>query len=116
MKRTKYGNRRAGGYDSGKERRVHQQLAAAQRAHDLADRVTGIARQVTYALLPRQIDVVTGAVIERAVSYTADFVVNYADERTEVIDVKSPPTRKLPAYVIKRKLMLFMHNIRVREM
>ena len=49
-------------------------------------------------------------------SYVADMA--YYDRRLDkefVIDVKSAFTRKLPAYVIKRKLMLFVHGIKVVE-
>ena len=55
-----------------------------------------------------------GKVIEKPVTYFADFV--YTDEHgnTVVEDAKSPATRT-PAYVIKRKLMLSIDGIRIRE-
>ena len=43
---------------------------------------------------------------ERAVTYTADFVVEYADGRVEVIDVKGMRT---DVYKLKRKLLLYRH-------
>ncbi len=70
--------------------------------------------QKTFVLIPPQRDGTTKKVIERACSYKADFC--YIDGRgnTVVEDVKSPATRT-PQYIIKRKLMLWVHKIRVRE-
>jgi hypothetical protein len=42
----------------------------------------------------------------------ADFRVTRADGRVDVIDVKG---YKTPEYIIKRKLMLWVHGIRVIE-
>ena len=52
-----------------------------------------------------------GKVIEKPVSYTADFVYKENGE-TVVEDAKGVRTDK---YIIKRKLMLWVHGIRVRE-
>lgn len=48
-------------------------------------------------------------------SYVSDFVIKHLDGRTEVIDVKSEMTRKLPVYRIKKKLMKAIYNIEVKE-
>ena len=51
--------------------------------------------------------------MERAVSYVADFVyVDCATGETVVEDAKGVRTKE---YVIKRKLMLWVHGIRVKE-
>jgi hypothetical protein len=110
---SKFGNRRgieAAGekYDSAKELRHHQMLRLAMSARDPKERVASIRRQVAFELIEKQVG-------ERAVRYFADFVVEYADGRTEVHDTKSPPTRAEKTYVIKRKLMLKVHGIRIRE-
>ena len=55
-----------------------------------------------------------GYVWERPCTYTCDFVVYNNDGSKDVIDVKSPAT-KTDAYKIKRKLMLYIHKIRIRE-
>lgn len=112
-RKAKYGNRRivteAGlKYDSGKELRHHQLLEASKSAMDPAQRVARVVRQVPYVLLEKQDG-------ERAVKYVADFVVTYADGRVEVHDTKSPPTRADKTYVLKRKLMLAVHGIRIQE-
>ena len=111
---NKFRNRPRGGFDSRKEERAYHELLLRMRASIPALRVMLIERQVRFELLPRQLDD-RGKTIERAVTYVADFVVTYADGHREVIDVKSTVTRKLPAYVLKRKLMLFMHKLRVVE-
>lgn len=53
---------------------------------------------------------------EKAAAYVADFVyVEVATNALTVEDVKSPATRKNPAYVLKRKLMLAKHGITIKE-
>lgn len=113
-KRAKYLNQKTDGYDSKAEARVGGLLEVARRARAPSERVVEILRQERYELLPAQLDA-QGAILEHAVSYVADFTVSYADGRTEVIDVKSEVTRRLPAYIIKRKLMLYRYGVRVRE-
>jgi hypothetical protein len=62
-------------------------------------------RQVKFELVPKQEG-------ERAVNYVADFITYKGDQRLAVIDVKG---MRLPDYIIKRKLMLHVHGIRVVE-
>ena len=95
-------------YDSKKELLWHQRYVVQQMASDPAQRVVEVRRQVQFILIPQQEG-------ERQAVYTADFVVDYADGRQEVVDVKSPPTRRLPDYVLRRKLMLHVHGIRIKE-
>ena len=52
--------------------------------------------------------------IEQNAVYTADFVY-YKDGDLIVEDVKSDVTRKEADYVLRRKLMLHVHNIRILE-
>lgn len=70
--------------------------------------ITDLKRQVEYELIPPQEG-------ERAVTYVADFV--YTDDKgnTIVEDTKGGNATKTDAYVIKRKLMLYIHNIRITE-
>lgn len=106
--RAKFGNRRVGEFDSVKEARVHAQLTLMRQATDPSERVVEIEHHVRYEVIPAQVG-------ERAAFYEADFRVTYADGRVEVIDVKSVITRKEPRYILKRKLMLQVHGIKVRE-
>jgi hypothetical protein len=102
------------GFDSRKEQRVFRELELLYHASEPRLRVANVARQVAYEVVPAQYDE-RGRCIERAVHYIADFVVDYGDGRREVLDAKSAFTRKLPVYVIKRKLMLWRYGLRVRE-
>ena len=62
-------------------------------------------------LIPTQKDQRTGKVLEREVKYVADFV--YLDEGFTVVeDTKGVKTKD---YIIKRKLMLKEHGIRIKE-
>lgn len=108
---SKYRNRKTGGFDSKREAKVYAQLEASRLVSDPDRRVDDIWRQVRYELIPSQ--KADGRVIERPVHYVADFRVTYASGRVEVIDVKGFRTKD---YIIKRKLMLFRHGIRVREL
>lgn len=67
--------------------------------------ITNLELQKVYTLIPKQEG-------ERAVKYIADFVYNDGF-KTIVEDVKGMCTRD---YVIKRKLMLYIHGIRINEM
>ena len=48
-------------------------------------------------------------------TYVADFVVTYSTGITEVIDVKSFFTRRLPEYRKKKKLMIAIYKITIKE-
>lgn len=96
-------------FDSAKEARTFQELTLAMQAKDPSERVVVLERSRKYLLVPAQEG-------ERACRYIADFVVTYGDGRTDVIDTKSTITRRNPLYVLKRKLMLDRHGIRIREL
>lgn len=81
-----------------------------------AGHISNLERQVEFVLIPPQSDPETGKHCERAVKYVADFC--YDNNRTGkyvVEDVKSSITRKEKSYIIKRKLMLYVYGIRIRE-
>jgi hypothetical protein len=108
-------------FDSQKEYQRWCQLRMLQKAGE----IEGLQRQVTYTLIPEQReqskDVFRrgvkagqpkpGKVLEKPVTYKADFV--YFEIGREVVeDVKGFKTKD---YIIKRKLMLHIHNIRIKE-
>jgi hypothetical protein len=101
---TKFKNVKTNGYDSKKEARRGVTLAMMQKIGVISN----LREQVRYEVIPKQQG-------ERATAYIADFV--YTDERGETVveDVKSEVTRKLPAYIMKRKLMLLVHGIKIIE-
>lgn len=97
-------------FASKNEARHYDELRLMERAGQIHD----LRRQVRYVLIPAQRDP-KGKLIERQAVYTADFV--YKDNRGREIveDAKSPPTRKEKDYILRRKLMLWVHGIRIRE-
>lgn len=106
---AKYGNRKVirDGieFDSVKECQRYCELKLMQRAGLISD----LQMQVSFELIPSQR--IAGKVVERACSYVADFVYQQ-DGQTVVEDTKG---FKTPEYIIKRKLMLWVHGIRIRE-
>ena len=107
-------------FDSVKEYNRWCELKLLERA----GLITGLKRQVKFELIPAQREKVwnkkkncfeLGKVVERECAYYADFVYRGMDTcRIVVEDVKSPATRTKD-YVIKRKLMLYYHKIKIRE-
>lgn len=75
------------------------------RIMERAGKISDLQRQVKYELIPKQKG-------ERACTYLADFVYKDSDGNTVVEDTKGVRT---DAYKIKRKLMLHIHGIRIKE-
>lgn len=90
------------------------------KAEESAGTITGLALQTRYTLIPSQYEMgqikangelKKGKCLERAVEYISDF--EYDVNGVHVVeDVKGMAT---PQYVIKRKLMLFFKNVKIRE-
>ena len=92
-------------FDSVKEYRRFCELRLLERV----GAVTDLQRQVKFELIPAQR--IDGKVVERACSYVADFV--YMENGQQVVeDAKGMRTQE---YRLKRKLMLWVHGIRIRE-
>lgn len=89
-------------FDSKREARRYQELRLLERAGEIAR----LNLQVRYPLE------VNGHKIGR---YTADFVYCDSDGMLVVEDVKSPATKKARDYVLRKKLMLAIHGIEIRE-
>lgn len=127
MRQTKLGNQKCSyngrTFDSKKERDRYCELLLLQRAGEISD----LRCQVTYTLIPEQRLPDTlgprggrkrGKVQEKACCYVADFV--YLDKagKTVVEDVKGyrdPSSAAYAKFVIKRKLMLWLHGVKIRE-
>ena len=103
-------------FDSVKEYRRFCELSLLEKA----GAITELQRQVEFELIPVQREPNTigvrggikqGKVIEKKCSYIADFV--YTENGEKVVeDTKGFKTKD---YVIKRKLMLWVHGIRIKE-
>ena len=106
----KYGNKKViiDGlkFDSRKEANRYCELKLLERV----GKITDLKTQQKFELLPSQR--IGGKVAERAVNYIADFVYK-ENGKTVVEDTKGFKTKD---YIIKRKLMLFIHQIQVKEL
>jgi hypothetical protein len=103
-------------FDSKKEAKRYQELYFLERAGTITD----LQRQVKFVLIPAQREPDTigsrggvrkGKLLERECAYVADFVYTKDGERI-VEDTKGVRTKD---YIIKRKLLLWVHGIRIRE-
>lgn len=108
--RSKYGNKKitvnGKTFDSKKEYNRYCELRLLERAGAITDLQT----QVKYTLIPAQRGE-NGKAIERECSYIADFV--YCQNGQIIVeDTKGFRTTE---YILKRKMLLFFHGIRIKE-
>lgn len=78
-------------------------------------KIKDLQRQVEYILIPTQKEIVNGKneTVEKSVTYVADFVyIDAETNKTVVEDSKGYRTRE---YIIKRKLMRYIHGIKIQE-
>lgn len=105
VRTSKFGNEKTNGFDSKREARRYAELELLHKIGKISD----LKCQVTFELLPRQKR--DNGSTENPVSYRADFT--YIDGGKLVVeDAKGHRTQD---YIIKRKLMLAIHNITVKE-
>lgn len=113
----KYNNIKCKGYDSTREYRRSVTLKLLEKAGIISN----LQEQVSYELIPAQYEhyTVQGArkllnkkkLLEKSVHYIADF--QYVENGVMVVeDVKGMRTTE---YIIKRKLMLHVHGIKIKE-
>lgn len=107
--RSKYGAKKVTvngiTFDSRKEANRYIELSSLEKVGKVSD----LQCQVKFELIPSQR--INGKVAERSVNYIADFV--YIENGQKVVeDTKG---FKTPEYIIKRKLMLWVHKIKVKE-
>ena len=109
-------------FDSLKEANRYRELKLLERA----GKISLLRRQVKFLLIPAQYGKTAerytrgankgqykrGELIERECAYIADFVYFDADGKKVVEDTKGMRTKD---YIIKRKLMLERHGIRIKE-
>ena len=122
---NKYGNKKitvdGETFDSRREYKRFKELQILERAGEISD----LRRQVQFLLIPAQYEeyerygkngqrLTNGRrCVERECSYLADFVYkDTATGRKVVEDTKGVRTKD---YIIKRKLMLYKHGIKIKE-
>lgn len=106
---SKYNNSKHDGHDSKKEARRATELKLLEKAGIISN----LQEQVVYELIPSQYRIVDGKkkCIERAMKYIADF--QYVENGNTVVeDAKGFRT---DVYRIKKKLMLYFHDIQIKE-
>lgn len=124
---NKYGNKKVvidgEVFDSKREARRYQELKLLERCGAISD----LRRQVTYELIPVQREKSTrvytkgrkkgqpieGKIIEKAVTYTADFT--YIDSDTGTVVVEDAKGMRTRDYILRRKMMLYIHGIKIQE-
>lgn len=122
--KSKYSNRKTTidgiTFDSVREARRYAELKLMEKTGE----ISCLERQRKYLLIPAQYEPIScedyvkskgkktkGKCIERECSYVADFV--YVQNGKIIVeDTKGFRTKD---YVLKRKMMLFFHGIRIRE-
>ncbi len=98
---SKYKAQRHNGYASKREANRAADLQLLERIGE----ITELEFQVRYELIPKQEG-------ERAVTYTADF--RYRDKQGK-LHVEDSKGMKTQQYIIRRKLMLWIHGVRIEE-
>lgn len=92
-------------FDSKKEAERYYEL----RLLEIAGAISDLKMQVKFELIPSQR--INGKSVERPCTYVADFVYK-ENGKTIVEDTKGFRTKD---YIIKRKLMLWVHGIKIVE-
>ena len=112
-------------FDSVKEYKRFRELSLLERAGEISD----LKKQVPFELIPSQYEEIpTGEIykrgerkgqpkfkrvcVENSVKYIADFVYSDKGGKIHVEDTKGFKTTD---YIIKRKLMLHVHGIKIKE-
>lgn len=108
-------------FDSVRELKRYKELKMLEKAGE----IKGLRMQVKYILIPAQYETIERVgkkgqklkpkkrLVEREVSYIADFT--YWDVKNCVDVVEDTKGFRTKDYIIKRKLMLHVHGIKIKE-
>lgn len=124
---NKYGNKKVvidgEVFDSKREAKRYQELKLLEQC----GAIHNLRRQVVYELIPTQREESTrvyqkgrkkgqpieGKVIEKAVTYIADFV--YVDNATGKLVIEDSKGFHTKDYILKRKMLLYFYGIKIQE-
>lgn len=104
-------------FDSKREAKRWKELRLLERAGAIRE----LERQTKFVLIPAQREPdtvgprggkVRGKLLEREVAYIADFT--YLDNTDQLV-VEDTKGMRTTDYILKRKMMLYFHGIRIRE-
>ena len=113
MVKNKYGARKVTAPDGQKFDSQHEhQRWVILKLMERAGKIKDLRRQVKYVLIPAQHDV-SGKLLERECSYVADFV--YYDLALKQEVVEDAKGMKTDVYKLKKKMMLYIHGIQIKE-
>lgn len=115
--KSKYHARKCHGYASEKEYGRAQELKLMAKAGIISD----LREQVSFVLIPAQYGTCgtdpkgrpVRICLEKSCRYIADFV--YTDNATGSTVIEDTKGFRTPEYKIKRKLMLWVHGITIKE-
>ena len=105
-------------FDSKKEANRYSELLLLEKSGVISN----LQRQVKYVLIPaqREPDIIgkrggrkPGKLIEKECAYYADFT--YFDREKQEVIVEDTKGMRTKDYIIKRKLLLYVHGIRIKE-
>lgn len=121
IRRRKYGNRKIVTEDGEFASKVEYGRWLVLKEAAKNGEISGLRKQVEYLLIPAQYvpeikvlktkEKMVQKLVERPCTYVADYVY-IKDGEVVVEDVKGFPDEKYP---IKRKLMLYIHGLRIKE-
>ena len=111
-RRNKYHNKKTvldgHEFDSEYESEKYAELLLLEKSGEITD----LKLQPVFVLIPTIRDG-SGKVIQRAVTYKADF--SYLDLRTGRVEVLDAKGVKTDVYKLKKKMMLYFHGIEITE-
>jgi hypothetical protein len=116
--RSKYGNQKTNGSASKREAKRLAELRLLEKA----GKIFYLRTQVPFELLPRQTDR-EGRLLERPVHYVCDFLYYEYDVGKPMAELRSldglvvedSKGFRTDMFILKKKLMLFFHGIRIKE-
>ena len=119
---AKYNNKKV--YVNGIKFDSHKEMNRFLVLKDMQEKglISDLQTQAKFVLIPAQFEPdkvgvkggkIKGKLIERECAYYADFT--YFDNRTGETVVEDTKGFKTPEYKLKRKLMLYVHGIRIKE-
>lgn len=99
-------------FDSKKEANRYAELKMLEKCGAIKE----LQLQKKFELIPSQYEFVNGKkqCVERSCNYKADFY--YYDNNLKKWCCEDTKGFKTPEYIIKRKLMLYIHNIKIVEL
>ena len=114
MQRTKYGNRKTTVFGQTFDSRHEAERYLELRSMEREGKIRHLATQVPFELIPEQTDD-AGKVLERPAKYIADFTYWVKDGEGYRYVVEDAKGCRTDVYRLKKKLLLYVHGIRVVE-